>query len=76
MQYWEGQYYFSFRNAPEHSELPDMLANALIIRSSDLESGELCARFEMEGMDSTMWYTQGSRTFCGCTEVKLESNPT
>ena len=53
MGYWKGQYYVSFRNGPRHPTLPGMWGSGMIIRSSDLESWELCARFEMEGVDTS-----------------------
>ncbi len=53
MEYWKGHYYVSFRNGPRHPTLPGMWGSGLIIRSGDLESWEVCARFEMEGMDTS-----------------------
>ena len=53
MEHWKGQYYVSFRNGPRHPTLPGMWGSGLIIRSRDLESWEVCARFEMEGMDTS-----------------------
>ena len=53
MEYWNGHYYVSFRNGPRHPTLPGMWGSGMIIRSSDLEFWDVCARFEMEGIDTS-----------------------
>ena len=50
MEYWKGHYYIGFRNAPGHAR-PGGYGKGMIIRSSDLETWEVCARFEMDGVD-------------------------
>ena len=48
---WKGTYYVTFRNAASHAR-PGHYGDVLVIRSSDLESWEVCARLSVgEGHD-------------------------